>query len=144
MYSVTKTFEFEASHKLILNYESPCSNIHGHSYKVTVELFGEDLDNNGMVIDFTELKYVKNWVMDNWDHALIVSETDPDFKTLNQLDYTKVYPFKSNNVTAELMARQLFDIVYNNIRPRVKNLKHINIEVWETSSNRARFFQDVN
>lgn len=143
MYSVTKTFEFEASHKLVLNYESPCSNIHGHSYNVLIELLCEDLDDNGMVVDFTELKYAKNWVMDNWDHALIVSEDDPEFNTLAKLDSVKIYPFKWSNVTAELMARHLFDIIYDNIKPRIKNLKGINIEVWETSSNRARFFQDI-
>ena len=42
MYSVTKTFEFEASHKLVLDYESPCVKIHGHSYKVVVELISND------------------------------------------------------------------------------------------------------
>lgn len=143
MYSVAKTFEFEASHKLVLSYDSPCSNIHGHSYKVLIEVFSDELNVEGMVIDFSELKSINEWVMNNWDHSLIVSKDDPSFEDLDGLNCAKVHRFEWSNVTAELMARTLFDILQNNIADKINSLKRINIEVWETSSNRATYSRDL-
>lgn len=52
---ICKIFQWDAAHQLKLPYESACRNIHGHTYKVEVELEG-DLNENGMVMDFVELK----------------------------------------------------------------------------------------
>jgi 6-pyruvoyltetrahydropterin/6-carboxytetrahydropterin synthase len=75
---VTKEFSFEMAHAL-WNYDGPCRNVHGHSYRLFVTLSGipvDDLQNprNGMVIDFTELKdIVKKEIISVFDHALTVS-----------------------------------------------------------------------
>lgn len=75
---VTKEFSFEMAHAL-LNYDGPCRNVHGHSYRLFVTLSGvpvDDLQNpkNGMVIDFTELKsIVKKEIISLFDHAVTVS-----------------------------------------------------------------------
>jgi len=52
---VCKTFEWEAAHKLVLDYTSPCNKLHGHRYVIEVELEGP-VNKNGMVMDFSELK----------------------------------------------------------------------------------------
>jgi 6-pyruvoyltetrahydropterin/6-carboxytetrahydropterin synthase len=75
---VTKEFSFEMAHAL-WNYDGPCRNVHGHSYRLFVTLSGvpvDDLQNpkNGMVIDFTELKsIVKKEIISLFDHAVTVS-----------------------------------------------------------------------
>ena len=56
MYFVRKTFEFSAAHRLDLDYESRCTQLHGHNWVVTVECASEQLDRNGMVVDFTHIK----------------------------------------------------------------------------------------
>ena len=56
MYYVSKRMEIAGAHNLKLNYESKCSNIHGHNWIVTVYLKSEELDQNGMVMDFTQIK----------------------------------------------------------------------------------------
>jgi|TARA_Y100000034_G_scaffold97520_1_gene119110 6-pyruvoyltetrahydropterin/6-carboxytetrahydropterin synthase len=67
--SVTKLFEFEACHHLP-NYDGACRNLHGHSYKLEVEIKGEIDDVSGMVTDFSELKKtVKRLVINKYDHA---------------------------------------------------------------------------
>jgi|TARA_Y100000034_G_scaffold133368_1_gene198643 6-pyruvoyltetrahydropterin/6-carboxytetrahydropterin synthase len=67
--SVTKLFEFEACHHLP-NYDGACRNLHGHSYKLEVEVKGEVDVESGMVMDFSELKsVVKELVIDEYDHA---------------------------------------------------------------------------
>ena len=59
---VTKEFPFEMAH-VLWNYDGPCKNVHGHSYRLFVTLSGFPTDNkdnpkNGMVIDFSDLKSI--------------------------------------------------------------------------------------
>lgn len=65
MYYVQKRMEISAAHKLNLNYDSPCQNLHGHNYIVDVYCKAEDLNENGMVIDFTVIKEKVHKVMDH-------------------------------------------------------------------------------
>jgi 6-pyruvoyltetrahydropterin/6-carboxytetrahydropterin synthase len=75
---VTKEFSFEMAHAL-WNYDGPCRNVHGHSYRLFVTLYGIPLmepDNpkNGMVIDFSDLKeIVRKEIVDVFDHSVVVS-----------------------------------------------------------------------
>jgi len=75
---VTKEFNFEIAHAL-WNYDGPCKNLHGHSYKLFVTLIGypirEEADpKNGMVIDFGDLKQiVEREIVDELDHAVILN-----------------------------------------------------------------------
>lgn len=66
MYYIKKTFEISASHRLCLSYESKCSNLHGHNWIITVYCKSEKLNQDGMVIDFTE---IKRRIHDVLDHA---------------------------------------------------------------------------
>jgi 6-pyruvoyltetrahydropterin/6-carboxytetrahydropterin synthase len=87
---VTKEFSFEMAH-VLWNYDGPCRNVHGHSYRLFVTLSGspvEDTENpkNGMVIDFTDLKrIVKKEIVTVFDHAVVVS---------NRFDKEKTEMFK--------------------------------------------------
>ena len=51
-YSVCKTLTFEAAHRLLKDYSGKCSNNHGHSWVVDIEVEAEQLDEKGMVVDF--------------------------------------------------------------------------------------------
>jgi len=65
---VGQTFHFDASHKLP-THQGPCSNLHGHTYRLEVEVEGE-VGDDGMVMDFSELKKtVKEEVICVLDHA---------------------------------------------------------------------------
>jgi 6-pyruvoyltetrahydropterin/6-carboxytetrahydropterin synthase len=75
---VTKEFSFEMAHAL-WKYDGPCRNVHGHSYRLFVTLYGNpvnepDNPKNGMVIDFSDLKkIVKKEIVDVFDHSVVVS-----------------------------------------------------------------------
>lgn len=65
MYYVSKRLEIAFAHRLSLNYESKCRNLHGHNAIVTVYCKSATLDKNGMVTDFTKIKQA---VQDQLDH----------------------------------------------------------------------------
>lgn len=73
MYEVRKRLEISAAHRLSLNYESKCSNLHGHNWIIDVYLRSETLDENGMVMDFT---HIKNKIIDKFDHKVINEVVD--------------------------------------------------------------------
>jgi 6-pyruvoyltetrahydropterin/6-carboxytetrahydropterin synthase len=76
---VTKEFGFEMAH-VLWNYDGPCRNVHGHSYRLFVTLSGTpskdpDSPKNGMVIDFTDLKkIVRKEIISVFDHSVVVNK----------------------------------------------------------------------
>lgn len=81
MYYVTKQIEISAAHHLNLNYKSKCTSIHGHNWIITVHCRAAQLNDNGMVTDFTQIKQT---VMDRLDHACIndVIDVNPTAENL--------------------------------------------------------------
>jgi len=110
---VCKIFEWEAAHKLELPYESKCKNVHGHSYRVEVEVEGE-INEEGMVIDFSYLKKA-------------VESASFDHTYLN--DLTNKNPTAENLI---LYLKSIFDCVWE-----FKEIKLRRIRVYETSTSFA-------
>lgn len=85
MIRVTKEFSFEMSH-VLHNYDGPCRNVHGHSYRLFVTVAGtpgsdENNPKLGMVIDFGDLKKIVNEeIVNKFDHAVVVSTHQPEEK----------------------------------------------------------------
>ena len=73
MYKVKKRLEISAAHRLELDYESKCTNFHGHNWIVDVYLQSEELNSNGMIMDFT---HIKKKVLDKFDHKVINEVVD--------------------------------------------------------------------
>ena len=73
MYEVRKRIEISAAHRLILDYESKCTNLHGHNWIIDVFLRSETLNKNGMIMDFIE---IKRKIQDKFDHKVINDEVD--------------------------------------------------------------------
>lgn len=128
MYGITKEMTFEAAHRL-LGYEGPCGRLHGHSYKVQVTICSDALDRQGFVMDFSDLKVAVNRIIGDWDHAVILEDSDPLVPTLQAQDQ-KVVVF-SDKPTAEIMA----NTIYNGLSDQ--GLSVSQVVVYETANNCA-------
>ena len=65
VYCISKKMEVAGCHQLTLPYESKCTRLHGHNWIITVYLASEELDANGMVIDFTHVKQKVHGYLDH-------------------------------------------------------------------------------
>lgn len=69
MFRISKEFHFSASHRLDhLAPDHQCARLHGHNYIVVVELAAPDLNADGFVRDYHELKPLKAYLDDSFDH----------------------------------------------------------------------------
>lgn len=64
---------FNAIH-FTLESGGECSNLHGHTYIVDVEVEGAVSEEDGMVLDFLVLKEIVKEVLSSWDHSIILPE----------------------------------------------------------------------
>ena len=74
--TVSKEFTFDCAH-MLTGHEALCKNLHGHTYKVQVKVYDEQITEGSsaeMVIDFKYLKKaIEECIKDLFDHALILS-----------------------------------------------------------------------
>jgi 6-pyruvoyltetrahydropterin/6-carboxytetrahydropterin synthase len=143
---VTKVFDFETAHAL-WNYDGKCKNIHGHSYKLTVSISGEvinDLEHvkNGMIIDFGDLKkIVKKEIVNDFDHGLLLNGATPHAKYAKVENGFSKMMLCDYQPTAENM---LIDMVQR-LLPKLPvhiNLKYAKLQ--ETDNSFVEWFSEDN
>jgi 6-pyruvoyltetrahydropterin/6-carboxytetrahydropterin synthase len=129
---IAKEFNWEMGHRLPDHF-GKCKNIHGHSYKLMVELDG-DLNENGMVMDYYDLKKIVNPIVDNLDHAFMVYEKDsPVIEFLERIKSKKVIVnFES---TVENITRYFLTEIKKHNLPA--NINKIKVRVCETPDDYA-------
>ena len=142
---ITKEFNFEMAHALF-GYDGPCKNVHGHSYKLAVTVLGTPISESnhpkhGMVMDFTDLKFIVKPIVDELDHATILNATTEHKKMAEEnLLFSKLVLVKYQP-TCENM---LIDIAH-----RIKSQLHTSVELHhlklqETPTSFAEWFAEDN
>lgn len=101
-----KLFRWEAAHRLPW-YDGPCSHLHGHSYRMLVEVEGTP-DERGMLIDFKDLKALVGPLVKAWDHATLVGQDDRALYDACQALGTKLFVFPFDT-TSENLCRYVAD-----------------------------------
>jgi 6-pyruvoyltetrahydropterin/6-carboxytetrahydropterin synthase len=67
---LVKEFEFDAAHFLPA-YKGKCEALHGHTYKLSVKLSGQPVE-DGLIMDFAEFKkIVEENVLEALDHTCL-------------------------------------------------------------------------
>lgn len=131
MFRVAREIEFCYGHRL-LNYDGKCKNLHGHNGKAVIILEGEQLDDRGMLVDFSDIKaQVSSWIDANLDHRMILNYADPVVKFLQQQG-EPIYLIDANP-TAENIAKLIFDFA------KSQNLPVAEVSLWETFKSYATY-----
>jgi len=97
-------FDFDAAHRLV-DYKGLCSNLHGHIWKVKLQIEGhsDQLDDVGILWDFTNAKNLKTL----FDHKTILKFCEENEKLVTALHETCGFGsvfMMADNPTAENLA----------------------------------------
>lgn len=131
MFQVSKAIPFCYGHRLV-GHKGKCCHLHGHNATAVVKLVTDQLDDQGMVWDFIDIKeLVKSWIDEHIDHTLLLYAEDPILPALHAAgERVQVVPF---NPTAENIARMIYEYVAG-----LKLPVH-SVTVWETESSSATY-----
>ena len=131
MYKVTESVDFCYGHRL-LRYQGKCAHLHGHNGKVEIELASGSLNDQSMVIDFSDIvRIVKGFIDQNLDHRLLLHREDPLVPVLRAHD-EPVFLMDSDP-TAEAIARLIYDYAVS------QGLKVSQVRLWETGTSVASY-----
>ena len=120
MHRVTIETHFSSAHNL-RGHKGKCEALHGHNWKVAISVCSEDLDELGMVIDFTELKDRANDLMARLDHTYL----------------NEVPPFDEINPSSENLARFIFEEMARRLPPGGPEV--CKVKVWESDGSSATY-----
>ena len=142
---ITKEFNFEMAHALF-GYDGACKNIHGHSYKLSVTLKGEPItdENNpkfGMVMDFTELKNIVKPIIDELDHATMLSANSPHKKLAEKNALFEKLVMVNYQPTCENILIDMADYIKLRLPENIM-LHHLKLQ--ETPTSYAEWFAEDN
>ncbi|MBU0561608.1 MAG: 6-carboxytetrahydropterin synthase [Bacteroidetes bacterium] len=129
---IAKEFRWEMGHRLKF-HEGQCKNLHGHSYKLLVELAGTP-DENGIVMDYYDVKKVIAPLIEKLDHSFMVHSEDKELlealQTLNSKHV--VTGFHS---TAENLCEYFLGEIKKCSLP--SNIYQLRVKVFETETTYA-------
>lgn len=136
MMKISKELTFDAAHMLSY-YDGKCNNLHGHTYKVEVEITANELLKD-MVMDFNLVKEV----LDDYDHAIIFAGASSREAFENELlelcsKYSKkhiIMPYEERP-TAENMAR----LFATTLQQKSDRFVQVTVKVWETPTSYAEY-----
>lgn len=127
---------------MLKGYDGLCKNIHGHSYRLSVTILGEtnsDINSPklGMVMDFGVLKrIVYENIINVYDHALVVNESETDEKKLHLKAGTEKMIFTPFQPTCENMVSDFARIMSEKLPA---HLKLYSIRLYETANSFAEW-----
>ncbi len=120
MFEIEIEETFAAAHTLP-GTGTKCERLHGHNWKVQVGLEGEQVDRNGLLMDFHELRELTRSVTQQLDHI-----------------YLNEHPlFAGLNPTAENLARIVYEQVASRLARTDVRLTYVRIH--ETDKARATY-----
>lgn len=115
MYRIRIEESFDSAH-FLAGYQGKCSNLHGHRWRIVLEVKANALQENGqlrgMVTDFSDIRTDLKNLADAYDHALIYESGTLRTRTLEALKEENFrlieVPFRP---TAENFAKHFYEAI---------------------------------
>lgn len=124
MYEVLVKGDFSSAHNL-RGYKGRCEELHGHNWKVEARFEKAGLNDIGISVDFTVLKAKLKGILKKIDHTHL----------------NKVGVFKTENPSAENIARFIYTKLKSSIRNKEKGLSLKSVSVWESDTSCATYYE---
>jgi 6-pyruvoyltetrahydropterin/6-carboxytetrahydropterin synthase len=132
---ISKEFRWEMGHRLPF-HEGLCKNLHGHSYKMVVEITGE-INESGMIIDFYDLAIAVKPIIGELDHAFLCWENDNDVKEFLEKHNLKRV-IVSYHSTVENICNDICRRIYNSlIKLKSNNFHELCVRIFESPNASA-------
>ena len=125
---IAKDFIWEMSHRLTF-HKGPCKNIHGHSYKLRVEVEG-NLNSNSMILDYYDLESIVRPLLNQLDHAFLCDKNDD-----LMINFLAANGFKHYIMDDFTTAENMVDMFIQKFKPefeKFQNIESMMIRVYET------------
>lgn len=173
-WEINKAFEFCYGHTVhnqfleeeySLTTKCKCRHLHGHQGKIVVNISGQNLK-RGMVTDFNNLNWVKDFIDSVIDHRFIIDWKDPNrkimgipdnlmkrnliysrekkYSTLVQIpeakkDYFGSFVFVNFVPTSENLSKWIYEIIEAEMGVYFQNIgaKLESVEWWETPKSKS-------
>lgn len=148
MYRIELKHNFETAHRLA-SPTAPvkCVSIHGHSWLATATICGNQLDADGILVEFGAFKRAwRRWLDDNFDHALLLRRGDPmEAAVRGAYAESRIFVF-DENPTTEVIARYLWGVtrdLLTNLAPPELGARLEQIHIRETRVNSASWTDEA-
>ncbi len=129
---IAKEFRWEMGHRLLC-HKGKCYNLHGHSYKLLVEFTG-NIESNGMVLDYFDVKKIVAPIVDRLDHTVIINKDDSRLlSTIKNLN--TAYVIVDYETTAENLCGYFLNEIKKEDLPA--NITKIKVKIFETENTYA-------
>ena len=147
MVSINRTENFEIAHNLY-PYDGKCFNLHGHSYKVTVEISGPQIEPLGMITDFNILKQIMKEVIPDhayiYDKRLLTTDVGYDKNIIPELiPLLEKYGMNVVGYDCTTTCENLVQIWANAINEKLYDLGYKDIFVSKLTANETQNSQAV-
>lgn len=122
-------------------HDGHCAYIHGHNWSISVTFGCTEPNDNGFVVDFGKVKFLRRWIEENLDHACVFSEDDPMKDALIAVGGSSLWKaYVVKNCSCEGMAEHIHAVFDHLVRVETKNRAFVTaIEVTEDSKNSVTF-----
>ena len=143
-YRSSKTFRgFPCAHRR-WRHAGHCAHVHGYSRAFTLTFRCKARTENGFVMDFGDLKPVKAWLEEHFDHTLLLDSDDPllaQFRDLETQGACKLVVY--DDVGMEGSAKFVFDWVAPWVQEHTHGRVELeSVECRENDKNSAIFRPD--
>ena len=126
-----------------------CRFVHGYGRYVQFTFSGE-LDHRQWVMDFGDLKDIKKWIEQQWDHRLLLASDVPhleDFKKMHELGTMNINVMDVEQGWGPGIEASC-KFVYDNVQPIIAEktngrVQITKIEIWEHDLNSAIYEYNV-
>ena len=132
-------FDVPFAHRQHL-HDGHCSFVHGHNWDISITFACSKTDENGFVVDFGKLGFLKDWISEHLDHACVFSASDAAAEKLVAACPGAWKAYYVPECSCEGIAAHLFDIFDSLVRGHTNSRAWVvAVEVSEDSKNAAKF-----